>query len=285
MEGWRKQQPGPEDPEERPLRVEVRECRPGHDREHEHSGRVAGRHGSRHDHLDDGEGPFVRAPMLRVGGQTGPKGGSRFGIGQMKQQQHRHARRQKARPVPAGQRGQRGDGRELGEGREGENRPHRPGRPPTRRVAPAGGARGQGKKHKDHEQDDAERLEVSAPGRLDHEQRGPGEERERPGHGAPGAAGHLGQQQAGGQVHGRPQGLEREHRPAHERARGEHHLGEGRVDGGDGGIVDAFVPDGANRFEFRRVGWVRIGVDSLELHMSVPEVAIDVVGQKRNARE
>ena len=292
MECRRQQQPGSEDPEEGPLRVEVPECRPCHDREHEHPGQVAGRHRSRHHGFDDGKGPLVGAPMFRVGCEPGPEGGPRLGIGEMEEDQDHGARRRHAHPVTADERRKRDDGRELGEGRQGKHGTHRPGvgggRRPTR-VRRVGGrcgpARGQGEENQDHEQEDADGLEVAAPGRLDHQQRRPGEEHEGPGNGAPGPAGYLCQQQAGGQVGERPQYLEREQRPAGKRARREHHLREGRVDGGDGRIVDARVPGGANRFEFRRVRGVQVGVDARQLHMSVPEVAVDVVGQKRNAGE
>ena len=280
MEGRRQQQPGSEDPEESPLRVEVPECRPACDCEHEHAGQVAGRARSRHNGFDDGKGPLVGAPVLRIGCETGPKGGSRFEIGEMEEDQDHGTRRRQAHPVAADERRKRDDGRELGEGRQGKHRTHRPGV-----GSGSGAARWQGEEDQDHEQEDADGLEVTAPGRLDHQQRRPGEEHEGPGNGASGPAGYLCQQQAGGQVGERPQYLEREQRPAGERARREHHLREGRVDGGDGRIVDARVPGGANRFEFGRVRGVQVGVDARQLHMSVPEVAVDVVGQKRNAGE
>ena len=332
MEGRRQQQPGSEDPEEGPLRVEVPECRPGHDRQHEHPGQVTGRHRSRHGGFDDGKGPLVGAPVLRIGGETGPEGGSRFEIGEMEEDQDHGARRRHAHPVTADERRKRDDGRELGEGRERQHRTHRPGHPGPRChtcrggagigiaesgigvagtrigatgagigvagagnatgvgqvrgvVGGSGPARGQGDENHDHEQEDADGLEVTAPGRLDHQERRPGEEHEGRGNGAPGPAGYLGEQQTGGQIGERPQYLERDQRPAGERARREHHLREGRVDGGDGRIVDARVPGGANRFEFGRVRGVQVRVDARQLHMSVPEVAIDVVGQKRNAGE
>lgn len=294
MECRRQQQPGAEDPEESPLRVEVPECRPGHDREHEHPGQVTGRPRPRQNGFDDGEGSLVGAPMFRVGGETGPEGGSRFGIGEMEEDEDHRARGRQAHPVTAGERGQRDDGRELGEGCESQHRTHRPGHPVPRFETCAGGAgagggpgpaRGQDEKDQDHEQEDAEGLEVTAPGRLDHQQRRPREEHEGPGNGASGPAGDLREQQTGGQVGERPQCLEREQRPAGERARREHHLREGWVDGGDGRIVDARVPGGANRFEFRRIRGVQVGVDARQLHVSVPEIAIDVVGQKRHAGE
>ena len=309
MECRRQQQPRAEDPEEGSLRIEVPECRPGHDREHEHPGQVAGRPRSRQHGFDDGKRPLVRSPVFRVGGETGPEGGSRFEIGEMEEDQDQDTRRRQAHPVTADERRKRHDGRELGEGREGQHRAHRPRHPGSRchtcrggagigvagnaigvgLVRGAGGgpspARGQSEEYQNHEQEDAEGLEVAAPGRLDHQQRRPGEEHERPGNGASGPAGYPGEQQTGGQVGERPQCLEREQRPAGERARGEHHLREGRVDGGDGRIVDARVPGGANRFEFGRVRGVQVGVDARQLHMSVPEVAVDVVGQKRNAGE
>ena len=309
MEGRRQQQPGSEDPEEGPLRVEVPECRPRHDREHERSGQVAGRARSRHNGFDDGKSPLVGAPVLRIGCEPGPEGGSRFEIGEMEEDQDHGTRCRQAHPVAADERRKRDDGRELGEGREGQHRTHRPGHPRPRCEPCAGGdgigvagdgigtglvrgavggpgpARGQGEENQDHEQEDADRLEVAAPGSLDHQQRRPGEEHEGPGNGASGSAGYLCEQQAGGQVGQRPQHLEREQRPAGEPARREHQLREGRVDGGNGRIVDARVPSGANRFEFGRVRGVQVGVDPRQLHMSVPEVAVDVVGQKRNAGE
>ena len=309
MEGRRQQQPGSEDPEESPLRVEVPECRPGHDGEHEHARQVAGRARARHNRFDDGKGPLVGAPVLRIGGETGPEGGSRFEIGEMEEDQDHGARRRHAHPVTADERRKRDDGSELGEGREGQHRAHRPGRPRPQCEALTGGngigvagngigtglvrgtvngpgaARGQGEENQDHEQKDAEGLEVAAPGRFDHQQRRPGEEHEGPGNGAPGPAGYLCEQQAGSQIGERPQHLERHQRPAGERARRKYHLREGRVDGGDGRVVDARVPGGANRFEFGRIGGVQVRVDARQLHVSVPEVAVDVVGQKRNTGE
>lgn len=309
MEGRREQKSRPENPEESPLGVEVAERRPGHDREHERSGQVAGRHRPRQGGLDDGERPLVRAPVFRVGGEAGPERGSRLGIGKMEEDQHYHARRKHAHSVATGERRQRGNGRELGQGREGQHGPHRPRRPGPRCEARAGGAglgvagnrtgvgrvrgvgsgpgsaRGQGENNNDHEHKDAEGLEVAAPGRLDHKQWRPCKQDEGPGHGAAGPAGHLPQQQTGRQVRERPQYLEGEQRPAGERPRREDHLGEGRVDGGDGGIVDAGMPRGANGFQLRRIRGVQVGVDARQLHVSVPEVAVDVVGQKRNARE
>lgn len=315
MECRRQQQPGPEDPEEGPLRIEVPECRPGDDREHEHPGQVAGRPRSRQNGFDDGKRPLVRPPMFRVGGETGPEGGPRFGIGEMEEDEDHGTRRRQAHPVAAGEGRKRDDGGELGEGRKSQHRAHRPGHPGPRsetrargagiggagsdiavagngtgvgRVRFVGGscpARGQGEKDQDHEQEDAEGLEVTAPGRLHDQQRRPGEEHERPGNGASGPAGYLCEQQAGDQIGERPQCLEREDRPAGERSGREHHLREGRVDGGDGRIVDARVPGGANRFEFGRIWRVQVGVDARQLHVSVPEVAIDVVGQKWNAGE
>ena len=286
MECRRKQKPGPEDPEEGPLRIEVAEGRPDHDREHEHSGKVPGRHRSRQNGFDDGEGPLVRAPVLRVGGQTGPERRSRPGIGKMEENEHQRTRHRHARPVAAGQRRQRGDGRQLGKRRKGEHRTHGPGHPgPPLAAGGSAGARRERKQDKDHKQKKAEGLEVAAPSRLDHEQRRPGEEDQGPGNGASGAARHLRQQQTGRQVGEHPQHLERQQRPAGQRARREDHLGEGGVDGGDGRIVDARVPPGANPFEFRRVRGVQVGVDARQLHVSVPEVAVDVVGQKRNAGE
>lgn len=331
MERRRQREPGSEDPEEGPLRIEVPECRPGHDGEHEHRVQVTRRPRSRQDGFDDGEGPLVRAPVFRVGGETGPKGGSRSGIGEMKEDQDHGTRRRQARPVPAGEGRKRDDGRQLGEGRESQRRTHRPRCPGSRCETRAGGAgtgvggngigaagkaisvrgsgigragngigvrpvrgaggpgsarettragltrhgvgphRGRrGEENQDHEQEDAERLEMTAPCGLDHQQRGPREEHEGPGNGASGPAGHLRDQQTRGQVGGRPRHLEREHRPAHERARREHHLREGRVYGGEGRVVDARVPGGANRFEFGRVRCVQIGVDARQLHMSVP---------------
>ena len=309
MEGRRQQQPGSEDPEESPLRVEVPDCRPAHDREHERPGQITRRDRSGHNGFDDREGSLVGAPVFRIGGETGPEGGSRFEIGEMEEDQDHCTRHRQAHPVTADERRKRDDGRELGEGREGQHGTHRPGHPRPRcetrtggggigvaengvgaglvrgAVGGSGAGRGQGEENQDHEQKDADGLEVTAPGRLDHQQRRPGEEHEGPGNRAPGPAGYLCEQQAGGQVGERPQYLEREQRPAGERARREHHLREGRVDGGNGRIVDARVPRGADRFEFGRIRGVQVRVDARQLHVSVPEVAVDVVGQKRNAGE
>ena len=320
MEGRRKEKPRPQDPEEGPLRLEVPECRPGHDREHERRGQDPGRHRPRENGFEEGEDSLVRPPVPRIGRQARPETGARLGVRQVEEDQQRHARRRQAPSVTAREHRQGGDGRELGEGGEGERRTHRPRHPGSRPGMPAGHAgrarirgaghrigagpgnltsarlvwrnarrtdpaRGHGEQEQDREEENAERLEVSAPGRLDHHQGRPGEEDQGCGNGAAGPAGHRRQQQAGPQVGERPQRLERDHRSARERARREDHLGEGGVDGGDGRIVDARVPRGSDRLEFRRVRRVQVGVDPLELHMPVPQIAVDVVGEKRSAGE
>ena len=322
MECRREQKPGPQDPEEGPLRIEVPECRPGHDRQHEPGGQASRRHRPRQDGLDDGERPLVRPPVLRIGGQARPESRARLGVGQVKEEQQRHARREQASAVAAGEHRQDCDGSELGEGGEGERRAHRPRRPGSRRATRAGRvgragapgtghdiaagagarnpagvrsvrrstrrtdpARGQGEQEQDREKENAERLEVPAPRRLDHQQGRPREEDEGCGNGAAGPAGHSPQHHAGRQVHERPQRLQRDDRPARQRARREDRLGERRVDGGNGRVVDARVPGGSNRFQLRRVRRVQIGVDPLELHVPVPEIAVDVVGEKRSAGE
>ena len=327
MEGGREQEPRSEDPEESRFGIEALQCHPAHDREHEPRGQVPGRHRAGQNGFEDRERSLVGAPVLGVGGQSGPERRSRRGVGEMEEGQHHRARHRQAHAVPAGEHRQRRDGRELGQGGEGEHRPHRPDGPSTgcgvrtgaaawtwradregivggcivggcivggriigsgivggRSVHP-GPARGEGEKEQSRQQKYAEGLEVSAPGGLDHQQGRPREEDERARYGAPRPAGHLRQQHAGRQVGKRPEELERDHRPARKRARREDHLGERRVDGGDGGIVDARVPGGAHRFEFGRVRRVRVGVDPLQLHVSVPHVAVDVVGQKWNAGE
>lgn len=309
MERGREQESRAEDPEQGPLRIEVREHGSGHDREHEQPGQVPGRHRPRQNGLDDGECPLVRAPMFRVGDQPGPERRARLGIGKMEEDQHARTRRQQTHPIAVDERRQSGDGRKLRKRREGQRGAHRPRRPSPRHgarpghvgIAAAGNRIGvgrvrrllrgsgrasrQGQEDQGREQKKTEGLEVSAPGRLDHQQRRPGEQNEGRGNRAAGPAGHLRQQHAGRQVGQRPQCLEPEHRPARERARREHHLGEGRVDGGDGRIVDAPMPGGSNRFEFRRIRRVQIGVDPLQLNVPVPEIPVDVVGQKWNAGE
>ncbi len=309
MERRRQQKTGPEDQEQRPFGVEVSECGPGHDRQHQGAGQIAGRHRARQNGLDDGEGPLVRAPMLGVGGQTRPERGPRLGVGKMKENEHRATSHREAGPVASGERGQRGDGGHLGESREGQSGTHGPGRPRPRREPPArrvdGGAggggivvrrvrgvargtirgRGQGEQDQGHERENAQSLHVSAPSRFDHQQRRPCEEDERPGDGAAGSLGHLRQQQTGREVRERPHDLEPRNRRAREGDGRERHLGEGRIDGGDGGVVDARVPRGSNGLELRRVRRVQVGIDARQLHVPVPEVAVDVVGQKRNAGE
>ena len=179
MECRGEQKPRPEDPEQSPLGVEVAEHRPRHNREHEQAGQVTGGKWPRENGFDDGEQPFVCPPVLRIGGQARPECASRLRIGKMEEDQHDRERSRQAYAVAADERRKGGDRRELGEGREGERDAHGPRSQSApdgeharwTAVIPAWGGCGQGEEEEEDEQKDAERLEVSAPGRLDHHQR------------------------------------------------------------------------------------------------------------------
>ncbi len=105
MEGGREQESRPEDPEEGLLGVQALQGRPAHDRKHQRRGQVPGRQrAAGQDRFENGERALVGAPVLRVGGQSGPERGPRIGVGKMEERQHDRARRRQAHAVAAGKR-------------------------------------------------------------------------------------------------------------------------------------------------------------------------------------
>ena len=60
---------------------------------------------------------------------------------------------------------------------------------------------------------------------------------------------------------------------------------ERRVDGRDLGVVDLPVPGGAQRGEGLVAGWMGVGIDALREEVAVPEVAVDVVGELGRKRK
>ena len=63
------------------------------------------------------------------------------------------------------------------------------------------------------------------------------------------------------------------------------HLGEGGIDGRDLLVVDG-GPDWVSvLLQYRRLRAVFIGIDPFRLQMAFPQVAVDVVGQRRRGRQ
>ena len=91
--------------------------------------------------------------------------------------------------------------------------------------------------------------------------------------------GCLDEQQGREEVEGRPEELRRQNRTPEHGHQEEGPLGEGRIDGGDVRVVDEAVPRGADGFESLVRGGVAVGVDAFELHVAVPEIPVDVVGE------
>ena len=74
-------------------------------------------------------------------------------------------------------------------------------------------------------------------------------------------------------------------RTAQERNDTEQQLAERRVDGRDLGVVDRPVPGGAQSGEGFVAGWMGVGIDALREKVAVPEVAVDVVRELGRKRE
>ncbi len=130
-------------------------------------------------------------------------------------------------------------------------------------------------------QEESKGLEVTAPGGLDHQQRGPEVQHEHRKRRPAAPERHSAQQPTGTQVEEDPDPLEDHHGAAHGGAQEEHHLGQGWVDGGNRGVVDESMP---GRSDPRELGSRRseaVGIQALRLDVSVPEVAVYVVRQHR----
>ena len=65
----------------------------------------------------------------------------------------------------------------------------------------------------------------------------------------------------------------------------EHDLGPRRIDGGHVRVIDEWPPRGAQLFERRRRGRMRVGVHAIGLNPPVPDVPVDVLGKSRRRRE
>ncbi len=126
---------------------------------------------------------------------------------------------------------------------------------------------------------------MTAPRDLDYQQRGPEVEqlREAPATACDGR--DTPEQPAGAEVEPEPEQLRLEDRAARQRDREECELRERRVDGRHVRVVDQPLIDGADLRQLDRGRGVAVGVDAGELHLTVPQVSIDVVRQLGSERQ
>ena len=166
MDRGRQEQAGSEDPQQRAFNGIATPGHPGDDRQHEGGGGRAGLDGVSHDRRDHREGAFVGRPVAGVGAQTLGERGGTDAIEGTHSAQRADAREgevedgtdgdegeERGRAAPANEGGQGRRRGELDEGGGGEQG--------AARRAPAC--------HQDQrrQQEEAHRVEVGAPGRLD----------------------------------------------------------------------------------------------------------------------
>ena len=87
------------------------------------------------------------------------------------------------------------------------------------------------------------------------------------------------EQPCGAEIESEPEQLGLEDRAAGQRDCEERELRQRRIDGRHGRIVDQSFIDGADLRQLTRGGGIPVGVDARELHLAVPQVPIDVIGQ------
>ncbi len=207
----------------------------------------------------------------------------------------------------AGGEGAREEG--TGEGSAGEESPGEWG-PGWWSAAPFAAARHENQRR---QKEEADRVEVGAPRRLDDQEWGPEIPDEHRGGVAARAACDPVQEETAAEIEAEPEELggddgaagegdgaagraERAagqgarsnapcRRSAQKRHRTEQQLAERRVDGRDTGVVDLPVPGGAQGCEGIVAGWMGVGIDALREEVAVPEVAVDVVGELGRKRE
>ena len=206
--------------------------------------------------------------------------------------------------------GEEGAGEEgAGERSAGEESPGEWG-PGWWSAAPFAATRHENQRRKKEE---ADRVEVGAPRRLDDQEGRPEIPDEHGGGVAARAAGDPVQEEAAAEIEAEPEELGGDdgaagegdcaagraecaagqgarsnapcRRSAQKRHRTEQQLAERRVDGRDLGVVDLPVPGGAQGCEGIVAGWMGVGIDTLRQEVAVPEVAVDVVGELGRKRE
>lgn len=275
MEGGRDDHSRAQRPEEGALQVEAAVRRPGHHARHDEPRQEAGASRTSGDDLQEAEGSFHEPPVLAVraeAGEEGPAGG------EVRQIRDRHdgAEGRDGPPPPAArQRGQRRRGGHLGEGGEAEGRAGAPscadadaGLP-----GPMSSQDGQGQKKK------PQGLEMSAPRHLDHQERSPRVEEQHQEVVPARLPRHADQHPRRPQVAGEPEELGHQEGGARQRHQEEGELREGRVDGGHRRVVDPVMVRRPEGFQLGGRRGVDVRVRARELHVAVPEVAMDVVGE------
>lgn len=149
-----------EDPEARPLEVEVapsggRDHQADHDRH-----RQSGSYGIRCHRLDEGEGARVEAPVPRIGTEARQQVAACAQERRHGHESHDREGDKCARPHAPDEGRKGGQGGDLGQGRCGQGD-----------TRPSGAVRARGPE-REHEDANAEDVEMSTPGGLDHQQRG-----------------------------------------------------------------------------------------------------------------
>lgn len=273
MECWREQHARAERDPECGLEIHRFPHRPADHRDDDRAGELSSADGvARHD-LERGERSLHEPPVLTVRAQSREEGWSCQRVWDV-QAQDRHNEREHGCPsVSSDYSGERRRRRELRQGSQREcdtgdcQRPH-------------GRLRAQ-ERHCTHHRHDAQWLEMSTPGDLNHQQWCPQIKQERGVCTAASAPGDTYDDGPGQEVADEPDRLEGPHLRPQRGDRQEYHLRKRWVDRRDGWVVDESVPRRAQRLQRRRRRRVQVGIDASELHMAVPQVSIEIVRKRR----
>lgn len=140
MNRGRQEQPGAQDPQQRPLDGESPPRRVAGDRQHQYGNSRTGPHRIPHQLQDQGEGPLVGRPVPRIRAQaSGQRGDAGTREREVEDGTHRREGDHGANAVAPGQRRKDGGGRELDQGGQAQDRAEGGGALPGSKEASGGG--------------------------------------------------------------------------------------------------------------------------------------------------
>ncbi len=235
--------------------------------------------------------------MLAVGTESREE---RLTCGDVREVEHDRDGREAGSGTPATaakERRERGRRRELGQRRERERASGEHGsRGSSRSVGGSGSVRGEvrvagarglalpfrGSRPEDRERhhEEANRFQMPAPRDLDHQEGRPEVEEKRGSRGPTGAACDRREHPRRREVERHPHALHPRDADPDSGEHGEKALGEGRVDRGDGRVVDQGVPRSPKRLELGRPWGVQVRVHPVRLNPPIPQVSVEVVAEE-----
>lgn len=280
MDGRREEEARSQHPEEGALGREAAPGGPADHGRHDGGGRPSGGPATGKRRLQKGERPHHEAPVPHVGEEPFPEGGAGGEI--------RHVRDQGGSAEGDGEPGpqapdegrERRDGRELREGRSGGG-DARPNRAVPRAVRVVRGRSG-GEEEEGRHGQETEGLQVGAPRGFHHQEGTPEIEDEDPDRVSARPASHPEEDPSREEIQPDPHDLRLEDAAPEEGDGHEGHLGSRRVDGADLGMIDPGVPGGPDLRQRRIRRGVAVGIHPLELDVTVPQIAKDVVRELRS---